>query len=161
MIHTAFGGNLALVPETPGITGVAHVIQLAVAPVFLLSAIGAMLAVMTSRLGRVIDRARMLEDRLPAPPAEADAIHAQLATLSRRAKLANRAITLCTLTALLVCAVIAILFLSAFLNFDAAMAVSLLFIAAMLAFFLGLLSFLREIYVATVTLRIGPRETGA
>lgn|SRR5512135_1991409 len=151
-------GNLAAVPTDTGITGVAHVIQLAVAPVFLLSAIGAMLAVMTNRLSRVIDRARLLEARLPAPPAEADAIHAQLATLSRRAKLANRSITLCTVTALLVCAVIAILFLSAFLRFDASLPVAGLFIAAMLAFFLGLLSFLREIYVATVTLRIGPRE---
>jgi hypothetical protein len=40
---------------------VAHAIQLAVAPVFLLSGIGAILAVMTNRLGRIIDRARVLE----------------------------------------------------------------------------------------------------
>lgn len=148
-------------PQDSAITAIAHVIQLAVAPVFLLSGIGAMLAVMTNRLSRVIDRARVLEARLPAPPADADALHGQLATLSRRAKLVSRSITLCTLTALLVCAVIAILFMGAFLGFDASVPVALLFIAAMLAFFAGLLSFLREIFVATASLRIGPHETHA
>lgn len=143
-------------PQVTGITAVAHVIQLSVAPVFLLSGIGAMLAVMTNRLARVIDRARALEARQTANAVETEDVHAQLATLSRRAKLVSRSITLCTMTALLVCAVIAILFLGAFLGFDASVPVALLFIAAMLAFFLGLLSFLREIFVATANLRIGP-----
>lgn len=144
-------------PEVTEVSAVAHVIQLAVAPVFLLSGIGAMLAVMTSRLGRVIDRARVLEDRLDgASPGAQRAIHGELAALSRRALLVGRAITLCTMTALLVCTVIAVLFLSAFLHFDASYPVALLFIAAMLAFFLGLLWFLREIFIATATLRIGP-----
>ena len=61
------------------------------------------------------------------------------------------------MTALLVCTMIAVLFLSAFLQFDASIPVALLFIAAMLCFFLGLLGFLREIYLATMSLRIGPR----
>jgi len=51
----------------------------------------------------------------------------------------------------------ATIFLSAFLRFDAAIPVALLFIAAMLCFFLGLLCFLRKIYLATMNLRIGPR----
>jgi hypothetical protein len=147
------------VPEVTDVSAVAHVIQLAVAPVFLLSGIGAMLAVMTSRLGRVIDRARVLEDRLDgASPGVQRAIHGELAALSRRASLVGRAITLCTMTALLVCTVIAVLFSSAFLHFDASYPVALLFIAAMLAFFLGLLWFLREIFIATATLRIGPPQ---
>jgi hypothetical protein len=137
---------------------VAHAIQLAVAPVFLLSGIGAILAVMTNRLGRIIDRARVLEEKLDDASAEIlAALRADLAVLSRRAKLISRAITLCTTTALLVCTVIAVLFLSAFLRFDATIPVALLFIAAMSTFFLGLVWFLREIYVATVSLRIGPR----
>jgi hypothetical protein len=137
---------------------VAHAIQLAVAPVFLLSGIAAILAVMTNRLGRVIDRARVLEDRLEgAAPESLATLRTELGVLSRRAKLNGRAITLCVTTALLVCTVIAVLFLSAFLRFDAAVPVALLFIAAMLCFFLGLLWFVREIYLATVTLRIGPR----
>jgi len=107
---------------------VAHVIQLAVAPVFLLSGIGAILAVMTNRLGRIIDRARVLEARLDGASAELIALlRADLATLSRRAKLIGRAITLCTITALLVCTVIAVLFMSAFLRFDASIPVALLF----------------------------------
>ena len=149
------GGDL--VPEI-AISAVAHVIQLAVAPVFLLTGIGAILAVMTNRLGRVIDRARVLEERLDgASPELLASLRSDLATLSTRAKLMNRAITLCTTTALLVCTVIAILFLSAFLDFDASIPVALLFIASMAAFFLGLLWFLREIFLATVSLRIGPR----
>ena len=145
-------------PEFPEVSRIAQVIQLAVAPVFLLTGIGAILAVMTNRLGRIIDRARVLEPRMEgASPEVLASLRADLAMLSRRAKLIGRAITLCTTTALLICTVIAILFLSAFLHFDATIPVALMFVAAMLAFFLGLLSFLREIYVATVTLRIGPR----
>ena len=138
---------------------IAHIIQLSVAPVFLLSGIGAILAVMTSRLGRIIDRARVLETRLEdAPHDRVAALEADLATLTHRASLIGPAITLCTATALLVCTVIAVLFLSAFLQFDASVPVALLFIAAMLAFFLGLLWFLREIYVATSNLRIASRR---
>lgn len=140
-----------------GVAAVAHVISLAVAPVFLLSGIGAMLAVMTQRLARVIDRARTLETRLEAHPAEEPQLRKQLKTLSRRAKLVGRAITLCTVTALLVCAVIAVLFLGASMGFDASFPVAILFVVAMLSFFIGLLIFLREIMVATASLRIGPR----
>jgi Protein of unknown function (DUF2721) len=137
---------------------VAHAVQLAVAPVFLLTGIGAILAVMTNRLGRVIDRARVLEEKLEgASPESLATLRTDLAVLSRRAKLNGRAITLCTTTALLVCTVVAVLFLSAFLGFDASILVALLFIAAMLCFFLGLLCFLREIYLATMNLRIGAR----
>ncbi len=142
--------------EYPDIA-VAHVIQLAVAPVFLLTGIGAILAVMTNRLGRIIDRARVLEDKLDrALPELVATLRADLAILSRRAKLINRAITLCTTTALLICTVIAVLFLSASLRFDGRIPVTILFVAAMATFFLGLVWFLREIYLATVNLRIGP-----
>jgi hypothetical protein len=73
---------------------VAHAIQLAVAPVFLLSGICAILAVMTNRLGRIIDRARALEEKLDGAGAEILAsLRADLAILSRRAKLISRAIT--------------------------------------------------------------------
>lgn len=141
------------------ISPIAHVIQLSVAPVFLLSGIGAILAVMTSRLGRIIDRARVLEVRLEEAPSDRVAmVEADLETLIYRAQLIGPAITLCTATALLVCTVIAVLFLSAFLRFDATVPVALLFIAAMLAFFLGLLWFLREIFVATKNLRIASRR---
>jgi hypothetical protein len=121
---------------------VAHAIQLAVAPVFLRSGIGAILMVMTNRLGRIIDRARVLEERLDNASTEVHpTLRTDLATLSGRAKLISCAITLCTATALLVCAVIAVLFLSAFLRFDLSIPVALSFIAAMLPFFSGYCGF--------------------
>jgi len=74
-------------PQDNGISTVAHVISLSVAPVFLLSGIGAMLAVMTSRLGRIVDRARALEATLPgADPGLAATLHDELGTLARRAR---------------------------------------------------------------------------
>jgi Protein of unknown function (DUF2721) len=137
---------------------VAHAIELAVAPVFLLTGIAAILAVMANRLARVIDRARVLEEsQKGASPEFVATLRADLAVLSRRARLIGCAITLCTTTALLVCTVVAVLFLSAFLRFDASIPVALLFITAMLFFFLGLLWLLREILLATKSLRIGPR----
>lgn len=123
--------------EYPDIA-VAQVIQLAVAPVFLLSGIGAILVVMTNRLGRIIDRARVLEERLDRVSPELFAtLRADLTILSRRAKLISAAITLCTTTALLICTVIAVLFLSASLHFNATVPVTILFVAAMAFFFSG------------------------
>ena len=137
---------------------VAHVIQLSVAPVFLLTAIGTMLSVMTNRLGRIIDRARVLEARLETANPEAVAkLHPYLATLSRRADLIGHAITLCTSTAVLVCTVIALLFLGDYLRYDMSQPVALLFILAMLLLVLGLVNFLREIFVAKASLQIGPK----
>ena len=140
------------------ITNVGQAIQLAVAPVFLLTAIGALLGVMTSRLGRVIDRARLLEKRLEeASGQNAAALQKHLKILSRRAKLINLAITFCTITALLVCSVIAILFLGSFVRFDFSVPVAILFILAMILLVMGLLWFLREVFLATASLRIGPQ----
>lgn len=141
--------------QDPTVSTIAHVIQLSVAPVFLLSAIGGMLAVMTNRLSRVVDRARTLEMQLVGTVAELDpALREELSTLSKRARLVGFAITLCTITALLVCSVIATLFLGAFLTLDTSVPVAVFFVAAVVAFFLGLLSFLREVLLATASLRI-------
>jgi hypothetical protein len=140
------------------INSVAHAIQLSVAPVFLLSGIGAMLAVMTNRLARIVDRARGYEARLTgATQPDAIRLHETLATLSRRAKLINGAITFCTITALLVCAVVITLFVGVFLRFETSLLVALLFVGGMSSFFAGLLFFLREIFLATRSLRIGPQ----
>ena len=136
--------------------GIAHVIQLAVAPVFLLSGVGVTLTVLTNRLARIVDRARTLEARPDHPePAQMERLHGDLAALSRRAKLVNMALTLCTSCALLVCLVIVALFVGAFLGVDLSTAIALLFVAAMAAFVGALIQFLREIFVATASLRIG------
>ena len=142
-----------------GVSNMAHGIQLAVAPVFLLSGVGVTLIVLTNRLARVIDRARGIEARLQTlPPAEKDGHQAELGVLSRRARLIHRAITLSTLCALLICLVIVALFLGAFLATDLSTPVALLFIIAMIAFIGALVSFLREIFLATASLRFGPGE---
>lgn len=142
--------------EISNIDGVARAIQLAIAPVFLLSAIAMFLNVLTNRLSRVIDRTRVLEDKPENPPTSsgAAALHSELTTLSKRAKLIDYAITLSTATSLLICAVIAILFLGAFLNFDINITVMVLFIMAMLSLILALLCLLREILIATLNLVI-------
>ncbi|UHD14839.1 DUF2721 domain-containing protein [Thiocapsa bogorovii] len=145
-----------MIQESP-ITDIAQIIQLAVAPVFLLSGIGAMLAVMTNRLGRIVDRARRVEGEAAEKALDPTAPDSELKRLSRRAKLIGLSIGLCTVTALLISAVIAILFLGAFLTFDAAVLVALIFIAAMLAFIAALIFFLREVMLATAGLRFRRR----
>ena len=141
---------------------IAHVIQLAVAPVFLLSGVAGTLTVLTNRMARIIDRARVLEERLVALSLGQSGVtaEAELAFLSRRARLIQRAITLSTCCALLICAVIVILFLRALLAVNLANVVALLFIAAMLTFIGALGSFLREILLATSTLRFGVHHHG-
>jgi len=141
------------------VVAMAHVIELAVAPVFLLTAIGTMLSVMTNRLARVIDRARYHEAKLEnALPETVPKLHASLATLSRRADLIGHAIFLCTATALLVCTVIALLFLGDYLRYDVSLPIAALFILGMLLLVLGLICFLREIFIAKASLQIGPNS---
>lgn len=133
---------------------VAHVIQQAVAPVFLLTGVGAILGVLSTRLGRVIDHFRTLdksagEERLKHK--------AEMAVLMQRSRWIHWAISLCTLCALLVCIVIAALFIGSELGMDPSGTVAMLFIAAMLALTAGLLCFLREIALATGGIKIRER----
>lgn len=136
-------------PADVSITTIAHVIQLAVAPVFLLTGIGALLGVLTNRLSRIVNRRRALHDVVTASvntnPVN---VSGELDVLLRRVRLINRAISLCTSSALLVCIVIASLFIGAFLRTDLSMLIGVLFIATMLALVGGLLYFLREIHLA-------------
>jgi len=139
------------------IADIARVIQLSIAPVFLISGIAALLSVLSGRLARLVDRSRMLESSLAsAEESKLARMHDELAVLARRGKLIYRAITLGTTSALLVCLVIASLFLSALAGYPISKIVGALFIAAMAALISTLLFFLREVFVATRTLRIGP-----
>jgi hypothetical protein len=137
---------------------IAHVIQLSVAPVFLLTGVGAILGVLGNRLTRIVDRARTLEEHLrdTGDAAQPDLV-LELRTLSRRARLINWAVSLCVISALLIPAVIVGLFVSAFWTQDTSVVVTVLFTAALLALIAGLLCFLREVQLATASLRIGPR----
>lgn len=138
--------------EHSSIEVISDAIRLSVAPVFLLAGIGGMLSVMTNRLGRTVDRARVLTERTSAGN-DQSIIGMELSALSRRLRLISHAITLCTLTACSISAVIIVLFVGAFLKINTATAVAILFIVAMLTFLLGLLTFLREILLAGTTFR--------
>jgi hypothetical protein len=140
---------------------ISNVIQLSVAPVFLLTGIGALLGVITNRLTRVVDRARLIEERLrDAPADERRKLDDELLSLEQRARLIYRAITLLVLSALLVCALVGGLFITAYYAWspDLTRLLAAIFSVAMLALISGLLLFLREVYIATQTLRIGHRK---
>lgn len=137
---------------------ISRVIQLSVAPVFLLTGIGALLGVTTTRLARIVDRARSIETELNGASAERGTqIREEIGTLTRRARLINRAITLCVVAALLVCAVIVGLFITAYYAWspDLTRLVAAVFALGLLSLIAGLLCFLREVYIATQHLRFG------
>ncbi|NWJ40304.1 MAG: DUF2721 domain-containing protein [Geothrix sp.] len=135
------------------ITDISHVIQLSVAPVFLLTSIGTILGVLSTRLARIVDRARAIGERLEGATEErAGLIHAEMRTLAQRRHLVNLAITAGTTAALLVCVSIATVFLGAVMKANVAMTVASLFILAMAAFVAALVSFLREILLAVRSL---------
>jgi hypothetical protein len=133
---------------------VTRLIQLAVAPVFLLTAVGTIIGVLSTRLGRAVDRSRTLEERLRQLQPEAQkAVRAELGLLDRRVRLVYGAIVLAVLCALFVGLLIAVAFVDAFIDIDLSKFIGLLFIAAMLAFILSLMVFLREIFLAVTSAR--------
>ena len=134
---------------------IAHVISLSIAPVFLLSGVGTILSVLSGRLARIVDRARVLEGRLEADADHANAIVKELHTLERRGQLIYRAITTSTVSALMVCFVIASLFASSILHHSTRVFVTALFIVAMISSIVSLILFLREVFLAIGTFEIG------
>jgi hypothetical protein len=137
--------------------GIAHAIQLAIAPVFLLTGIAALLGVMATRLARVIDRGRELEAGWRDLDEQARLrVRAELSSLERRRKLASWSINFCTAAALLVCFVIAVLFVDEFFAKDLRWAEGVLFVLAMVAVIGGLTSYLREVYLATHSMSLDP-----
>src|SRR6202790_5205536 len=109
---------------------IAHLIQIALTPIFLISAIGVTLNVLTSRLARIVDRARATEDVLRRPGHTHDGrdLHGVLSVLARRARYINAAITLITLSALFISLVVVMLFVNAFVHWDMSSFIGILFI---------------------------------
>lgn len=136
------------------IAGVSQAIQLAVAPVFLLTAVGATLNVFATRLGRIIDRARIIEDQLAraAPDGKAE-LRDRLRVLARRARYVNRAIGLSVSSGIFVSLVVPALFVSAVMKIDLALPIAIGFVIALLCLAFGLTYFLREVFIATKSLR--------
>jgi VIT1/CCC1 family predicted Fe2+/Mn2+ transporter len=135
---------------------ISHLIQSALAPVFLLSGVGVTLGVMTSRLARAVDRARHLEDLLTRHPADARQIHDDLRVLARRTRYLNAAITMCGCSAVLIALVVITLFANAFFGSGFAGTIAMLFVGAMVFITGAYIAFLIEVRLATRHLRIGP-----
>jgi hypothetical protein len=139
------------------VEAIAGVIQLAVAPVFLIAGIAGLLNVLSMRLGRIIDRARVIERRIPQAKREdqRQLLRAETTTLWRRIGLINWAIRLCVAGALTVCVVIVALFVGDFVAFNISAVIAILFVVAMVLVIAGLVFLLREISLATRTMRQG------
>ena len=133
------------------ISDIGHVIQLAIAPVFLLTGVCTNLMVLTNRLARIIDRTRVLEDRLDI--GHHDLHIEELDVLYRRWHLINFAITLSTACGLAICLVIAMLFLGDTTNVPLDKYIAALFVVGMICLIGSFVYLLREIFVASKTLR--------
>jgi hypothetical protein len=135
---------------------IAHLIQSALAPVFLLSGVGVTLGVLTGRLARAVDRARHLEELLTRHPADARQLHDDLRVLAQRTRYINAAITMCGCSAVLIALVVITLFANAFFGSGFAGTIALLFVGAMIFITGAYIAFLIEVRMATRALRIGP-----
>jgi hypothetical protein len=134
------------------ISDIGHVIQLAIAPVFLLTGVATKLTVLTNRLARIIDRTRVLEDRLEIGP---DANYTvELDILYGRAHLINTAITLSTACGLLICVLIAMLFIGDTTSLSLDKSIAFCFVMAMIALIGSFVFLLREIFIASKYMRI-------
>ena len=149
---------MAFDPHVPEIAGV---IQLAIAPVFMLTAVGTVIGALNIRLGRAVDRRRELEEKLPRVPtmsqAELPGAQEELATIARRIRFVYLAIVFAVISALFIALLIVGAFLGAFVRTDLSFTIAGMFILAMVALIVCLLLFLREIFLAVSTPRHVPR----
>jgi len=138
--------NAMMVAEGPH--AVVTAIQLALTPVFLLMGIAAILSVISGRLSRIVDRGRALcEGRSASFPRET--VDVELKTLERRRRWTSVAMAACTVAALLVCAVIAALFVEAMFSTPLEGLIGALFTGAMVGLVIGLAFFMREVHLGT------------
>jgi len=137
------------------------VIQTAVGPVILISGVGLLMLSMTTRLGRIIDRSRlMVRELVTAPPSEHPHLTAQLKVLYQRARLIRLVIILATASVLLAGVLVISLFFAALLQLDAALFVILCFILCVASLIVSLLLFLLELQMALHALRMELVHTG-
>jgi len=130
------------------LSSISHIIQIAVAPVFLLSGVATKLSVLTNRLGRIIDRTRKLESR---DMTSHD--YAELIALFRRSHLINTAITASTICGFLVCLTIMMLFTGDTLRIDLSSSVAGSFVLAMASLIVSFGCLLAEISIAAAHMR--------
>jgi len=139
---------------------VAHIIQLALGPVFLISGVGITLSMLTQRLARIVDRARTLEDRreITTNEAKLKIIDKDLRAILRRARYINSAIALSTTSALLIALVVTLLFASEFSPISVGGLIAIMFVSSTVCMSAAFIMFLIEVRIATNTLRIGVQK---
>lgn len=132
------------------------VLQVAIGPVILISGVGLLLLTMTNRLARTIDRSRQLASDLQRQVVGAprEPILAQVAIIYRRARLLRLTITLAGLSVLLAALLIIVLFLTALLHWEEGLVVSLIFIGCMSSLILSLATFIYDIHLSLVALKL-------
>ena len=135
--------------QVSSLPGLAHTIQLALAPVFLLTGIGSILNMLTGRLTRIVDHARRIEAVFTPKddPRHADQV-GELRLLDRRMRIVNNAIFLCTASAVALCTVVAAMFLADLVGFGFARTLALVFAASLLMLIASLILFLVEVRLA-------------
>jgi hypothetical protein len=133
-------------------------IQLALTPVFLLTAVAGMIAAVAARLSRIMDRAHVLEGQLDATHNvdNTAALHQQLGRLKRRAKLINSCIALLTLCAILISVTIVVLFLAETTALQMLRIATICFLSGVSCFVFALLCFLGETLLASQILKFSP-----
>lgn len=141
--------------DPPPLSDVLRIIQLAIAPVFLLAGIGGILNVIAGRLNRVVDRSRLVERWHGETSGAEHSRHVEeLRLIDRRITLASNAIFLSVASAVAVCLLVILLFVGELLRANLANVVAVLFVIAMGLLGLGLILFLVETRVAVSAIKV-------
>ncbi len=130
-------------------------LQVSLAPAFMLVALGGLLNLYAIRLGRIVDRSRDLQKRFNETDGEEhEFVVAELNHLQERMKVVNSAIFFGVVSAILICILIGVLFLMGFLALEWTLVVSSLFIISMLTIVMSLIRFLQEVRIANRDIEI-------
>ncbi len=149
---------MGAVQFSPALSTIAQTIQLSLSPVFMLAGIAAVMNVIAGRLGRVIDRARALEELHSRITAAEHARHLwELRLLDRRMKLTNAALLLAVTSAAVTCMTVGMMFVGELAKLHLGRYVAAAFVLAMALLISALLSFLAEVQVSLRANRV-PRE---
>lgn len=134
---------------SPEVSTIAQTIQLSLSPVFMLAGIGALLNVLAGRLARVVDRARVLEGLHPRTTGPEHDRHVwELRLLDRRISIINWALFLAVTSAVMTCAVVALLFIAELASLHIGQYVAVTFIASMTLLIVSLICFMFEVRVS-------------
>lgn len=131
------------------------VIQAAIAPVVLISGVGLLLLTLSARLGRIVDRTRLVAAELhAAAEAERGGLGHQLAVLRHRARLIRLALSLSAGAVALIGLLITLLFLGLVLGWNVTLVCTLLFVAALTCVVVAMFVFVRELSESLVALEL-------